>query len=75
MRLYRLRIDEIKGAKVVTSYTQRLGSVQTVGTENQEVYATFSPLFELIWLESKERLAEYVAHEPANIGLRSRPTG
>jgi plasmid replication initiation protein len=42
------------------------------GTENQEVYVTFSPLFERIWLESKKRLPEYVAKEPGNIGLRSQ---
>jgi hypothetical protein len=37
-----------------------------------EVYVTFSPLFERIWLESKKRLPERVAKEPANIGLRSQ---
>jgi plasmid replication initiation protein len=71
MSLYRLRIDEIEGGKVVTSYTRWLGSVQAVGTENQEVYISFSPLFERIWLETKKRLPEYVAKEPANLGLRS----
>jgi hypothetical protein len=54
MSLYRLRIDEIQGDKVMTSYTRWLGSVQTVGTENQEVYVSFSPLFERIWLETKK---------------------
>jgi hypothetical protein len=33
---YRLRIDEIKGAEVVTSYTRWLASVETIGSENQE---------------------------------------
>ena len=33
---------------------------------------TFSPLFEHIWLESKKRLPEHAAKEPANIGLRSQ---
>jgi hypothetical protein len=42
------------------------------GTENQEVYLTFSPQFERIWLESKKRLPEYVAEKPANLGLRSQ---
>jgi hypothetical protein len=28
------------------------------GTENQEVYVTFSPLFERIWMEAKKRLAD-----------------
>jgi Initiator Replication protein len=72
MSLYRLRIDEIKGNKVMTSFTRWLEAVQVIGSENQEVYVTFSPLFERIWLESKKRLPEYVANEPANIGLRSQ---
>jgi plasmid replication initiation protein len=57
---------------VVTSYTRWLECVQTRGAENQEVYLTFSPSFERIWLESKERLPEYVSHTPANLGLRSQ---
>src|ERR1700674_1688968 len=72
MNVYRLRIDEIKGNSVVTSYTRWLEAVIVKGTENQEVYVTFSPFFERIWLESKKRLPEYVAKEPANIGLRSQ---
>jgi plasmid replication initiation protein len=67
----RLRIDEIKGDVVVTSYTRWLESVQARGPENQEVYNAFSPRFERIWLESKKRLPEYVAKEPTNLGLRS----
>jgi plasmid replication initiation protein len=69
---YRLRIDEIKGAEVVTSYTRWLASVETIGSENQEVYVAFSPRFERIWLESKKRLPEYVSQKPANLGLRSQ---
>ena len=72
MNVYRLRIDEIKGDAVVTSYTRWLEAVIVKGTENQEVYVTFSPQFEGIWLESKKRLPEYVAKEPGNIGLRSQ---
>jgi plasmid replication initiation protein len=69
---YRLRIDEIKGAEVITSYTRWLESVQASGAENPEVYLTFSPSFERIWLESKKRLPEYVSKKPANLGLRSQ---
>ena len=69
---YRLRIDEIKGAEVVASYTRWLASVETIGSENQEVYVEFSPNFERIWLESKKRLTEYVSQKPANLGLRSQ---
>jgi plasmid replication initiation protein len=47
-------------------------AVQVRGADNQEVYLTFSPRFEHIWLESKKRLLEYVAQKPANIGLRSQ---
>jgi hypothetical protein len=42
------------------------------GAEDQEVYLTFNPSFERIWLESKKRLPEYVSHTPANLGLRSQ---
>jgi plasmid replication initiation protein len=69
---YRLRIAEIKGAEVVTSYTRWLASVEARGLENQEVYVAFSPNFERIWLESKKRLPEYVSQKPANLGLRSQ---
>jgi Initiator Replication protein len=72
MNVYRLRIDEIKEDAVVTSYTRWLEAVIVKGTENQEVYVTFSPLFERIWLESKKHLPEHVAKEPGNIGLRSQ---
>jgi len=56
----------------VTSYTRWLEAVIVQGTENPEVYVTFSPLFERIWLESKKRLPDHVAKEPGNIGLRSQ---
>ena len=42
------------------------------GTENQEVYVTFSPQFERISLETKKRLPEYVSRKPANLKLRSQ---
>jgi hypothetical protein len=69
---YRLRIDEIKDAEVVTSYTRWLASVETRGSENQEVYVAFSPKIERIWLESKKRLPEYASQKPADLGLRSQ---
>jgi hypothetical protein len=69
---YRLRIDEIKGAEVVTSYTRWLASVEARGAENQEVYIAFNPNFERIWLESKKRLPDYVSQKPANLRLRSQ---
>jgi hypothetical protein len=72
MSFYRLRIDEHKEDAVVTSYTRWLECVQVRGAENQEVYVTFSPRFEHIWLESKKRLPDHVAKEPGNIGLRSQ---
>jgi Initiator Replication protein len=72
MNIFRLRIDKIKRDAVVTSYTRWLESVIVQGTETQEVYVTFSPLFERIWLESKKRLPEHIVGEPANLGLRSQ---
>ena len=44
MNVYRLRIDEDKGDAVLTGYTRWLEAVLLKGTENQEVYVTFSPL-------------------------------
>jgi hypothetical protein len=69
---YGLRIDEVKGDAALTSYTRWLESVQTRGAENPQVYLTFSPNFERIWVESKKRLPEYVSQKPANLGLRSQ---
>jgi hypothetical protein len=47
-------------------------AVQVSGPENHDVYLIFSPRFEHIWLEAKKRLPEYMADEPADIGLRSQ---
>ena len=66
---YRVVLEEVKGAELVTTYTRWLETVQVRSVDNQEVYLTFSPRFERIWLESKKRLPEYVAKNPANIGL------
>jgi hypothetical protein len=41
---------------------------------NQEVYLTFSPRFERIWLESKRRLPEYVAPPTLLVAVDHRPT-
>jgi plasmid replication initiation protein len=72
MTNYRLMIEEIQDAEVITSYTRWVEAMQVRGAENQEVYLTFSPRFERIWLESKKRFPEYIAEKPANIGLRSQ---
>jgi len=72
MTYYRPVIDEIKDGQAITSYTRWVDAVQVKGGENHEVYLTFSPRFERIWLEAKKRLLEYVAQKPANIGLRSQ---
>ena len=42
------------------------------GAEKQEVYLTFSPRFERIWLDSKKRLLDYLTQNPAAIGVRSQ---
>jgi plasmid replication initiation protein len=69
---YRLVIEEGTGPEVVTSYTRWLECVQVKGSPEQEVYVTFSPRFERIWLESREHLREYLERKPANAALRSR---
>jgi hypothetical protein len=72
MSVYRLVVEEVKDAEVTTSYTRWVEAIQVREAEKQEVYLTFSPRFERIWLESKKRLPDYVAQKPANIGLRSQ---
>jgi hypothetical protein len=54
MTSYRLAIEEIKDSQAITSYIRWVDAVQVKEAENQEVYLTFSPRFEHIWLESKE---------------------
>jgi len=72
MKLYRLAIDEIQDGQAVTRYTRWIDAVEVRGAQEQEIYLSFSPRFEDIWLQSKRRLLEYVAQKPANIGLRSQ---
>jgi hypothetical protein len=72
MTNYRLVLEEIKDGQAITSYTRWVDAVHAKGAENQEVYLTFNPRFERIWLESKKRLLEYVAQKPGNVGLRSQ---
>jgi Initiator Replication protein len=69
---YRLVIQEVEGPEVLTSYNRWIESVQLKEGENKEVYVTFSPRFERIWLESRKRLPDYMEQEPANTGLRSQ---
>ena len=71
MSVYRLQIDEITDYKAITSYTRWVEAVQVIG-ENQDVYLTFSPHFKRIWVQVKKRMPDYVAQDPANIGLRSK---
>jgi hypothetical protein len=39
---YRVVLEEVKGAELVTTYTRWLETVQVRGVDNQEVYLTFS---------------------------------
>jgi plasmid replication initiation protein len=59
-------------AEVLISYTRWIECVQVKEGPEQEVYVTFSPRLERIWLESKKRLPEYMEQKPANAGLRSQ---
>jgi plasmid replication initiation protein len=47
-------------------------AVQVRGTENLEVYLTFSPRFDHIWLELKKLLPRYLSERPAKLRLRSQ---
>jgi NAD(P)-dependent dehydrogenase (short-subunit alcohol dehydrogenase family) len=75
MSFYRLGIDEIKGDKVITSYTRWIEAVIVQGAENQEVYVTFSPQFAHIWLESKKRLLDLALSEFNNKVIVRIPGG
>ena len=72
MTAYRLVIQEVTGAEVVTSYTRWLECVQVKEGTEPEVYVAFSPRFERIWLESRKRLPDYMEQKPANAALRSQ---
>jgi plasmid replication initiation protein len=72
MTAYRLIIQEVTGAEVVTSYTRWLECVQVKEDTEPEVYVAFSPRFEQIWLGSRKRLPEYMEQKPANAALRSQ---
>jgi hypothetical protein len=65
MTAYRLVIQEVTGAEVVTNYTRWIECVQVIEGAEPEVYVAFSQRFERICLESKKRLAEYMENKPA----------
>ena len=69
---YRLVIEEIKGSEVITSYTRWVDAVQVRGAEYQEIYLTFSPRFEHVWLELKKLLPKYLSEQPTRVPLRSQ---
>jgi hypothetical protein len=69
---YRLVIEEIKGSQAIINYTRWVDSVQVQGTENPEVYLSFNPRFEDVWLELKKLLPRYLTEKPAKLGLRSQ---
>ena len=71
MTEYRLVIQDINGAEVLTSYIRWLECVQVKEGPEQEVYVAFSPRFERIWLESRKRLPD-MEQKPGNPGLRSQ---
>jgi plasmid replication initiation protein len=47
-------------------------AVRVLGTDSPEVYLTFSPQFEHIWLELKKLLPRYLSEKPAKLRLRSQ---
>jgi len=72
MTYYRLRIEEVLNGRAVTSYTRWVDTVQVMGGQTQEVYLTFSPRFEHIWLECRKRLLDHLSQKSAAVGLRSK---
>jgi hypothetical protein len=71
MGLYRLVIEEVQDARAMTNYTRWIEALLVNETEEQ-VYVTFSPRFEHLWLEVKKRLLEHAASNPAKTKLRGR---
>jgi hypothetical protein len=69
---YRLVIEEIKDSQAITSYIRWVDAVQVRGTEDPEIYFTFNPRFEHIWLELKKLLPRYLSERPAKLRLRSQ---
>src|SRR6516165_9634089 len=72
MGRYRLVIEEAKDGRAIMSYTRWVDAVHVTGSETQQVYVTFSPRFEHIWLASKKRLLDYLVQKPDAIRLRSK---
>jgi plasmid replication initiation protein len=68
LTLYRLRIDEIRDGKTVTSYTRWLEAVQV---KDESVSVTLNSRFKHIWLEVKKRLIDSV-EQTASPGFRSQ---
>jgi hypothetical protein len=65
-------LPQVTGGEVFTNHTRWLECVQVKKGAEQEVYVTFSPRFERIWLESKKRLPDYMEQKPGNAALRSQ---
>src|SRR5215470_15877539 len=55
MTSYRLAIDEVTDSHAITIYTRWVDALHLKRGENEEVYLTFSPSLDRIWLESKKR--------------------
>jgi hypothetical protein len=68
---YRLVIEEVEDARAITSYTRWVEAVLVNESEGQ-VYVTFSPRFERLWLEVRKHLVEHAACNPAKMKLRGR---
>jgi plasmid replication initiation protein len=72
MGRYRLVIEEAKDGRAIMSYTRWVDAVHVTGSETQQVYVTFSPRLEHIWLACKKRLLDYLVQKPDAIRLRSK---
>ncbi len=72
MTWYRLVIEEVKDAEVITSYTPMGGirASEGIGKSGSILNVHFAIRAHLARIE--ERLMGYVSQKPANIGLRSQ---
>ena len=71
MGVYPLVIEEVQDSRAITSYTRWIEALQVNEAEDQ-VYVTFSPRFEHLWLELRKRLLKHAASNPAKTKLRGR---
>jgi hypothetical protein len=71
MSTYRLVIEAVEKGRAITSHTRWVEAV-LVNEAQDQVYVTFSPRFDRLWLEVRKGLIEHAARNPAKMKLRGR---